>query len=44
MALCPVVLAVGRNKCPAFAICPLKGAIGDCRKPDVAPPKPGPDK
>ena len=29
MTLCPVALAVGCKKCPAFSICPLKGVIGD---------------
>jgi hypothetical protein len=31
MTLCPVALAVGCKKCPIFAICPLKGQIGDYR-------------
>ncbi len=29
MTLCPVALAVGCSKCPAFKMCPLKGVIGD---------------
>ena len=33
MVLCPVALAVGCKKCPVFAICPVKGVIGDY-KPD----------
>jgi hypothetical protein len=33
MTLCPVALAVGCKKCPAFSACPLKGVIGDY-KPD----------
>lgn len=37
MTLCPVALAVGCAKCPAFGICPAKGIIGDYRK-DAAPP------
>ncbi|MDH3320179.1 MAG: hypothetical protein OEO84_10880 [Betaproteobacteria bacterium] len=34
MTLCPVALAVGCKKCPAFSACPLKGVIGDYKKPD----------
>ena len=33
MTLCPIALAVGCAKCPAFKVCPLKGVIGDY-KPD----------
>ena len=33
MTLCPIALAVGCRKCPAFSVCPLKGVIGDY-KPD----------
>lgn len=29
MTLCPVALAVGCSKCPAFEMCPLKGVIGN---------------
>ena len=29
MTLCPVALVVGCKKCPVFAVCPLKGVIGD---------------
>jgi len=29
MKLCPIAIAVGCKKCPAFKICPLKGVIGD---------------
>ena len=29
MTLCPIALAVGCQKCPAFKVCPLKGVIGD---------------
>lgn len=32
MTLCPVALAVGCLKCPAFKICPAKGVIGDYKK------------
>ena len=37
-ALCPIALAVGCKKCPAFSVCPLKGVIGDY-KPDDEPTK-----
>ena len=40
MTLCPIAIAVGCKKCPAFAICPVKGVIGDYKKPDVAPKPP----
>jgi hypothetical protein len=33
MTLCPIAIAVGCKKCPAFSVCPLKGVIGD-DKPD----------
>jgi hypothetical protein len=32
MTLCPIALAAGCKKCPAFSVCPLKGLIGDYRK------------
>ena len=38
MTLCPVAIAVGCKKCPAFGVCPLKGVIGDYR-PDESPEK-----
>ena len=31
MTLCPIALAVGCKKCPAFGVCPLKTVIGDYR-------------
>jgi hypothetical protein len=34
MTLCPVAIAVGCKKCPAFSICPVKSIIGDYMKPD----------
>jgi hypothetical protein len=37
MTLCPIALAVGCKKCPAFAFCPLKSVIGDYRPEDKAP-------
>ncbi len=33
MTLCPIALAVGCRRCPAFPVCPLKSVIGD-HKPD----------
>ncbi len=45
MVLCPIALAVGCKRCPAFAVCPVKSVIGDY-KPAAhddapAPPRPG---
>jgi len=40
MTLCPIALAVGCKKCPAFTVCPLKGVIGDYRKPEETQAKP----
>jgi hypothetical protein len=28
MKLCPIAIAVGCEKCPAFKVCPAKGALG----------------
>ena len=41
MTLCPIALAVGCQKCPAFKVCPLKSVIGDYRPPEPKrePPK-----
>jgi hypothetical protein len=39
MTLCPIAMAVGCQKCPAFAICPLKGVIGDKGKAETPSPK-----
>ena len=39
MTLCPVAIAVGCKKCPIFAICPVKGVIGDYKKEEAAPPR-----
>jgi len=36
MTLCPIAIAVGCKKCPIFAVCPVKGIIGDYKKD--APP------
>lgn len=32
MTLCPIAVVVGCRKCPAFRVCPLKGALGDTQK------------
>jgi len=37
MTLCPIAIAVGCKKCPAFAFCPLKSVIGDYKKPHETP-------
>lgn len=34
MTLCPIAIAVGCKKCPAFTICPLKSVIGDYKEQD----------
>jgi hypothetical protein len=50
MVLCPVAIAVGCKKCPIFSVCPVKGLIGDYKKPEpddtqpVAAPKARPRK
>lgn len=44
MTLCPIAIAVGCRKCPAFGICPLKSTIGDYKKEDAAKPASGPGK
>ncbi len=36
MTLCPVAMAIGCKKCPAFGFCPLKGVIGDFKKEEEA--------
>jgi hypothetical protein len=41
MTLCPIALAVGCAKCPAFKICPLTTVLGDVPKAaDIPPSKP----
>ena len=32
MTLCPIALAAGCKKCPAFKVCPLKGVLGDYKE------------
>ena len=39
MTLCPVALAVGCKRCALFSVCPLKGVIGDYKKPGETEPK-----
>jgi len=29
MTVCPIAIAVGCRKCPAFSVCPLKSVLGD---------------
>lgn len=36
MTLCPIAIAVGCPKCPAFSVCPLKAVIGDQKSADQA--------
>jgi hypothetical protein len=36
MTLCPIALAIGCEKCPAFKVCPLKGVLGDYEKKEEA--------
>ena len=35
MTLCPIAIAAGCRKCPAFKVCPLKGIIGDFKKEEA---------
>ena len=37
MTLCPIAIAVGCKKCPAFSVCPVKGLIGDQQKKEESP-------
>jgi len=37
MVLCPIAIAAGCNRCPAFSLCPLKSVIGDYKKPAEPP-------
>ncbi len=36
MTLCPIAIAVGCRKCPAFSFCPVKSVIGDQPKDEPA--------
>ncbi|MBP1621958.1 MAG: hypothetical protein H6Q02_2725, partial [Acidobacteria bacterium] len=43
MTICPIAIAVGCKKCPAFSVCPLTRVLGDQpAKPekDAETPKP----
>jgi len=44
MVLCPIAITAGCKKCPIFAVCPVKGIIGDYKKEDDAPAKPAAGK
>jgi len=44
MTLCPIALVAGCKKCPVFAVCPLKGVIGDYKKEEAPETKQPPDK
>ena len=39
MILCPIAIAVGCKKCPAFTFCPVKGIIGDYKPEEEAQTK-----
>ena len=39
MTLCPIAIAVGCKRCPAFSVCPVKGSIGDYKKEEVVAPE-----
>jgi len=39
MTLCPIAIAAGCKKCPAFTVCPLKSVIGDYRKKEESQAK-----
>jgi hypothetical protein len=39
MTLCPIAIAVGCKKCPAFSVCPVKTTLGDQPKADAAKPE-----
>ena len=34
MTICPIAIAVGCEKCPAFSFCPLTTVLGDQQKKD----------
>jgi hypothetical protein len=39
MVICPIAIAVGCKKCPAFSVCPLKTSLGDQKPPPQPPAK-----
>ena len=38
MTICPIALAVGCEKCPAFSFCPLTTVLGDQQEEDEIDP------
>ena len=38
MTICPIALAVGCEKCPAFKFCPLTTVLGDQEEKDEIDP------
>jgi hypothetical protein len=44
MTLCPIALAAGCKKCPAFSFCPLKTVIGDYKKENTMAGQQGNEK
>ena len=44
MTICPIALVAGCKKCLAFSVCPVKGIIGDYRKPEEMRTMPPTDK
>ena len=38
MTICPIALAVGCEKCPAFSFCPLTTVLGDQEEKDEIDP------
>jgi hypothetical protein len=41
MTVCPIAIAVGCKKCPAFSVCPLKSRLGDHKGDAPADKAPG---
>ena len=37
MVICPIAIAVGCKKCPAFGVCPVKATLGDYKPPEEKP-------
>ena len=35
MTVCPIAIAVGCKKCPAFSVCPVKSTLGDFKKEET---------
>ena len=38
MTICPIAIAVGCEKCPAFKFCPLTTVLGDQQEEDEVDP------